>query len=289
MANKSHRAKLKSLSHGRPPIATRPKTISRKATRAVIRAHHVLEKRKAKALAAGDISTAETLTQQSTEHGGIQQYQQASLIGQSSSRGGDSSKLLMEWLKPVLPSLKDKIASGQGLRMLEIGALSTTNACSRSHVFEMTRIDLNSQAKGIEQQDFMDRELPANRSDMFDIISLSLVLNYVPDPAGRGEMLRRTTKFLRKALYSDSPSEPFPSLFLVLPAPCVINSRYLDEARLGEIMESLGYMMMERKLTNKLVYYLWRLDHNRTTKAKIFKKMEVNPGKARNNFAIVLQ
>ncbi|RFU35874.1 hypothetical protein B7463_g527, partial [Scytalidium lignicola] len=289
MTNKSYRPKLKLLSHSRPLVANRPSSISRKATRALIRAHHVLEKRKAKALAAGDLATAEALSQQSSAQGGIQNYQQASLIGQSNSRGGDSSKLLMEWLMPVLPGLKDKATKGQCLRMLEVGALSTTNTCSRSCAFEMTRIDLNSQAKGIEQQDFMDREPPADQGDTFDIISLSLVLNYVPDPVGRGEMLRRTVTFLRKGHDLEFAKDLFPSLFLVLPAPCVTNSRYLDEAKLSEIMESLGYAMVKRKLTNKLVYYLWVLNHDQIPKVKNFKKVEVKPGKSRNNFAIVLQ
>ena len=69
--------------------------------------------------------------------------------------------------------------------MLEVGALSTSNACSRSGLFEIERIDLNSQAEGITQQDFMERPLPKDSSEQFEIISLSLVLNYVPDAIGK--------------------------------------------------------------------------------------------------------
>lgn len=289
MAKKTSRTKLKSLSQGRPPITTQSSSISRKATRTLIRAHHVLEKRRARALAAGDIATAEVLAQQSATQGGLEKYQQASLIGQSNNRGGDSSKVLMDWLKPTLPDLKELASKDRSLRMLEIGALSTTNCCSRSHAFNMTRIDLNSQAKGIEQQDFMDRELPDSAAEMFDIISLSLVLNYVPDAVGRGEMLRRTVKFLRKEQCPPSAEKFFPALFLVLPAPCVTNSRYLDETKLGEIMDGLGYSLVERKLTNKLVYYLWHLDNETTPRSRSFKKTEVKPGKSRNNFAIIMQ
>lgn len=86
----------------------------------------------------------------------------------------------------------------------------------------------------------------------------------------------------------DSEQRISGTLFLVLPAPCIANSRYMDEARLGAIMTSLGYTMLQRKQTAKLVYYLWRLEGAaRDAKAK-FPKLEVNPGAGRNNFSIVL-
>lgn len=173
--------------------------------------------------------------------------------------------------------------------MLEIGALSTTNACSRSGLFEMERIDLHSQAEGIKQQDFMERPLPANDAEKFDIISLSLVLNYVPDALGKGEMLLRTLKFL-KAPNQSGVSEFFPSLFLVLPAPCLANSRYMDEVRMEAIMESLGYVKVRSKMSSKLVYSLWRVELLTSTKQTLsFKKVEIRTGKTRNNFSIVLK
>ena len=177
--------------------------------------------------------------------------------------------------------------------MLEVGALSTTNACSRSGIFEIERIDLNSQAKGIMQQDFMERPLPKDSSEQFDIISLSLVLNYVPNAAGRGEMLERTLQFLRNPSFSElgqNLTASFPSLFLVLPVSCVTNSRYLDESRLEAIMGSLGYDKVHQKLTNKLAYYLWKAtDLVPKKRTESFKKVEVRAGKTRNNFAIVLK
>ena len=129
----------------------------------------------------------------------------------------------------------------------------------------------------------MQRPLPAYESDKFDVISLSLVLNYVPDPAERGEMLRRAALFLR-----EGTDGLFPSLFLVLPLPCIANSRYLDEKRLAEVMISLGYVQVRRKLSQKLIYGLWRLGARQKEGLK-WKKEEVNPGKNRNNFAITLK
>lgn len=276
--------KTKSLSHGRPPVVQKAKaSLSAKATRTLIRSHHRLHKDLAQALKNGDARSAAALKRQIEEKGGLQSYQQASIQGQSGDRGGDTSKLLMEWLP------KDLLKEGTKLRMLEVGALSINNACSKSGSFDMTRIDLNSQSPGISQQDFMERPLPTDSKEKFDIISLSLVLNYVPEAVGRGNMLRRTCQFLLSEpsiALTDEQSNFFPSLFLVLPAPCITNSRYLDEKLLKQVMESLGYSLIKRKLSTKLIYYLWKWNAA-TTKAR-FHKREVNPGRTRNNFCIIL-
>jgi len=290
MASKKKHVKLKSLSQGRPPTAKPLRSLSSKATRTLIRSHHTLQKQRAKALADGDEAKAAAIAQQIEARGGIEGYQHASLIGQSSDRGGDSSRILMDWLAPVVPTLKEHASNGQQMRMLEVGALSTTNACSKSRLFEMERIDLNSQAEGIMKQDFMERPLPRDAKEKFDVISLSLVLNYVPDAIGKGDMLLRTLEFLQPPHYVEGGiQEFFPALYLVLPAPCVTNSRYLDENKLETIMESLGYTMVKKKLSNKLVYYLWKLASRGPQRRTAFKKVEIRSGKDRNNFAIVLK
>ena len=195
----------------------------------------------------------------------------------------------MNWLEPVVPSLKGRVEEGKPLRMLEVGALSVNNACSRSKLFEVERIDLNSQAEGILQQDFMERPLPKDGSERFNIISLSLVLNYVPDAVGKGKMLLRTLEFLSSSSNTEGLGLFFPALFLVLPAPCITNSRYVDATKLEAIMESLGYVAIKKKLSNKLVYYLWRMDAPVAKPTASFKKVEIKSGKDRNNFAIVLK
>jgi 25S rRNA (adenine2142-N1)-methyltransferase len=292
MANKKKRIKLKSLSQGRPPTVKPARSVSSKATRNVIRTYHTLEKERAKALAAGDDAKAVALAKEIELQGGIEGYQRASLIGQTKERGGDSSRVLMEWLEPTIPALKELSAEGKlgkPIRMLEVGALSVSNACSKSRLFDIERIDLSSQGEGITEQDFMERPLPQDGMEQFDIISLSLVLNYVPDPVGRGRMLLQTLKFLTARRYAGQLGDFFPSLFLVLPAPCVTNSRYLDETRLEAIMESMGYVNVRKKLSNKLVCYLWRLEASLAKKTLNFKKQEIRSGKSRNNFAIVLR
>jgi len=291
MAQKSNSKNKVSLARGRPPGSHGGvhKSISAKVTRTLIRSYHRLHKALADAEKSGDRQRVESLREQIELQGGLEKYQQASLQGQAIDRGGDSSKLLLDWVNPLLADKKTR------LRLLEVGALSTSNACSRSSLFSVTRIDLNSQAKGIQQQDFMERPLPTSNEEKFDMLSLSLVVNYVPDPTGRGEMLRRTCKFLNvdnQLQHGETGvRQVTPSLFLVLPAPCIFNSRYMDETRLIEIMESLGYHMDERKLTAKLIYYLWSYNPTRPGRnlhAK-FPKKEVNPGAKRNNFSIVLE
>lgn len=276
------------LSHTRPHNLKPAPSLSSKTTRTLVRSHHTLRKKLASALAKGDAASIEALQNEIDSSGGLRRYQEASIQGQSVQRGGDSSKVLVEWLLESMPeNAADR--NGKKLKMLEVGALRTDNACSRAGFLDVERIDLHSQHPDINEQDFMERPLPevnTSGDQHFDVVSLSLVLNFVSDPAGRGEMLRRVTAFLR--CDPEHSTGILPALFLVLPAPCVTNSRYLDEERLEAIMQNLGYTMAKRKMSAKLVYYLWRYNEAVGDCIKSFKKEELRSGKSRNNFAIVL-
>ena len=182
------------------------------------------------------------------------------------------------------------------LRMLEVGSLRVDNACARSGLFEMDRIDLHSQHKDIVEQDFMQRPIPdSTELDEvgFDVVSLSLVVNYVGDAIQRGEMLKRVERFLRRQEASSSSQQwqtKFsPGVFLVLPAPCVSNSRYLDEDRLEAIMVALGYEMVKKKLSSKLVYCYLRFAGRESSVNLRFEKAELRTGRNRNNFAIIVR
>lgn len=279
-------SRIKSLASSRPPTARSSRTMSRKASRTLINTHHQLDKQRRQAAAKSDKVAEARITAELEKLGGIDQYQKASLQGQSLDRGGDTSKVLIQWL-PVT-ELKKR---NERLRMLEVGSLSTRNACSTSGIFSMQHIDLNSQEPGIQQQDFMERPLPKDESEIFDIISLSLVLNFVPEADGRGEMLLRTLSFLREA--SETPSKTstglFPCLFVVLPRSCVDNSRYFTDARFDELMAILGYSRMKTKMTQKLAYSLWKRIGPSSRKLANFSKKEINPGRTRNNFVMSLK
>lgn len=289
--------KKASLKAGRPPTAKHKfKKMSSKATQKTIVAFHQLNKDLAKAKAEKDVAKLKIIKTQMENLGGLKAYQAASIQGQSADRGGDSSLVLMKWLEPILGDLRsltqiEAADPDQGkFSMLEVGALSTKNACSKSGVFDITRIDLNSQAPGIQQQDFMARPLPTHSLDTFDVISLSLVLNFVPSASSRGEMLRRTTAFLRSRETTSLALQDYTGLlFLVLPASCALNSRYFNDERLMLIMASLGYVMLQRKQTAKLVYYLWQLrDEPAAPEKQMFGKEKVRDGPGMNNFYVEL-
>lgn len=294
----------KALSNGRPPLAKHPadiKSMSSRTSRTVINTHHRLQKDHALALRNGDHEKAKELERKIEANGGIKKYQAASIQGQASDRGGDSSKVLVEWLEQhqILRSdSRNKDARDAGdlnpnrppYRVLEIGALSTKNEISKHpQDLEVVRIDLNSQSPGIQQQDFMERPLPKRLDEFFDIISLSLVLNYVPQPVQRGEMLKRVCQFFRSQTAITKDSALLPALFFVLPLACVTNSRYMDEDLLLRIMGSLGFGMLQRKFTGKLCYYLFRWGGRPDGKGEKFAKKVIKEGPGMNNFSIVVE
>lgn len=205
------------------------------------------------------------------QRGGLHVYQMASTVGQNEQRGGDSLKRLVLWFKELGRTARD---------LLEIGCLSPHNAILTSGMFgQVQRIDLNSQNPKILQQDFMQRPLPTLDKERFDVISCLLVLNFVPTPAQRGEMLKRMTQFLRK------PAVGASSLFLVLPLPCVSNSRYFDAAVLGDIMQNLGFSEVRYYEAKKVAYWLYDWKDVPQTK-KGLKKKEIHSGAKRNNFYV---
>ncbi|KAF2446255.1 hypothetical protein P171DRAFT_430445 [Karstenula rhodostoma CBS 690.94] len=283
----------KTLSHGRPPVSKPKERMTSQRSRTIIRTHHRLHKEHASAVKKGDTKLAENITKAIEENGGLEVYQAASKQGQSKDRGGDSSKVLVDWLRGanVLDRTKETVDGDDAysvLRCLEIGALSTSNEISKyPKRIEMTRIDLNSQGAGIKKQDFMERPLPNSASERFDLISLSLVLNYVPDPSQRGEMLKRITQFLRHTVTNQKiNASVLPALFLVLPLPCVDNSRYLDEQLLLRIVTNLGFKLTNKKKTPKLCYYLFSLAG--TSNSAKTQKKKVRDGPAMNNFCIIV-
>lgn len=283
----------KTLASGRPP-ASRPKErMTSERSRSIIRTHHTLQKDHAAAVKRGDAEAADQLALAIEKNGGIKAYQAASKQGQAKDRGGDSSKVLVDWLlqsRIIDPKSRHRVhAAKSSLECLEVGALSANNEISKYQtVVRMRRIDLNSQGPGIEKQDFMERPLPTTEDERFDIISLSLVLNYVPDATRRGEMLKRLTKFLRSpCVHEDGTTAFLPCLFFVLPLSCVENSRYMDESLLLQIMASLGFTKRYSKNTSKLCYYLFSWTGVVSAVEIGKKKIRDRPGM--NNFSIIMQ
>ncbi|MCJ1318313.1 hypothetical protein MMC15_003641 [Xylographa vitiligo] len=303
MGAKKRRSKRPNLlSHTRPQNLQPPPPLSSRAARNVIRKHHNLQKQLSKAVMTKNVSLAISLQSQIDAAGGLSTYQHASIWGQSTTRGGDSSKVLMEWLTPLLKGNLAHVTtqSHKKLRLLEVGALSVENVCSRSGFFDVERIDLHSQHADILEQDFMKRPIPEKEllhEEGFDLVSLSLVVNYVANAKERGDMLRRVGSFMRlrhdiqriEEWRTGTIGGVLPALFLVLPAPCVLNSRYLDEETLERIVINEGYELVRKKLSKKLVYYLWRFKGDEESQRQSISRVELRPGGARNNFSIVMR
>ena len=328
---KASKSRQKLLSSSRPRVsasnassASKASNLSSKATRSVIRTHHTLQKQLAQAIAADDEEKARALEERLEANGGLKLYQLASAQGQSKERGGDTSRVLVEWLREdgVLPKAPQTRKAGsdgcaenvgvvQQLRILEVGALSTQNALNIPAATKVRRIDLHSQHPEIEEVDFMllDAQGEWEGERGYDVLSLSLVVNFVGDPRARGEMVRHTVAFLRHKSEGNHGLESqgsnreklLPALFLVLPLPCVDNSRYLTEEHLTAMMESLGYEKTRMKRSGKLYYSLWQLSPPTGADCKIsersvgnekkkvvFRKEELRKGKDRNNFCIIL-
>jgi 25S rRNA (adenine2142-N1)-methyltransferase len=181
---------------------------SHKATQARISSYHTLLKRKHQlerdlrrdndddhaAQLEGQLAAIEA---QLEDLGGLESYQAASIKGQSRDRGGDSAKVFIAWLKElgyhkldlklrsVASRYADRLATALIISLLEIGALTPDNYDSCAKWIDNEPIDLHSQHPSITEQDFFER--PIDPANLFDLISCSLVLNFVPDPRQRGQ------------------------------------------------------------------------------------------------------
>lgn len=185
------------------------------------------------------------------------QYQATSLRAQRNRhKGGDTSKVLVEWLRELNYHKADRPVS-----LLDVGCLDPLgNHYARKgndKWIKAVGIDIRRASPGVLQQDFMERPMPSAIKDKFDIISLSLVLNFVPTPKARGDMLKRTIAHLR-----NDPNLPS-LLFIVLPTPCIAHSMHTDSDHLCKLLNACGYELQpvrsRHSNSGKLSYYLFRL------------------------------
>lgn len=250
-------------------MAKKPSLTGKKITgikpekaRKLIRKFHVLLKAQVTAKAEGNTSRHSEIQTEIDKLGGLHTYQLASISGQSRQRGGDSSKVLVQWL-----------ASSPKTSLLEVGCLKVDNECARSKMFEPhVRIDLNSQHPQILRQDFMTM----SETRKFGVISLSLVVNYVPHSNIRGKMLLKAWRML----------EPDGKLFFVLPRACVDNSRYCNLEVISAITRRVGFTETETQKTSKLVY--WLFSKTDPVNTKNISKHKVRDGPNMNNFSITI-
>ncbi|KAF8519314.1 nucleolus protein [Hysterangium stoloniferum] len=255
----------------------------------LIRRFHVLLKRRERLITVETSPKSRELidiNKEIEDLGGLETYQKMSVRGQSDERGGGSERILINWLqeqrKQSRTSTDKSSLSLTFLRLLEVGALKPDNYASAASWIDCKPIDLHSRHPLIEEQDFLKMDAGKNRK-LWSVISLSLVINFVPNPHDRGKMLSLAHEFLSDSGY----------LFVALPLPCVVNSRYLDFDRLISMMTTLGFSLLKErwKTGGKMAYWLFQKSSPPPVvkMTEMFsKKIVVREGKNRNNFAILL-
>eukprot|EP00698_Gefionella_okellyi_P013094 TRINITY_DN3564_c0_g1_i2.p1 TRINITY_DN3564_c0_g1~~TRINITY_DN3564_c0_g1_i2.p1 ORF type:complete len:184 (-),score=26.74 TRINITY_DN3564_c0_g1_i2:292-843(-) len=159
--------------------------------------------------------------------------------------------------------------------VLDVGALTNHYLPYQSWI-KSTAIDLEPRHPTVRRCDFFD--FPVVESQ-FDVIVLSLVLNFVPRHSMRGEMLVRCRTMLKANGF----------LFLILPLACVSNSRFLTRESFQHLMTGLHFELVSVKESRKLVYYMFKLplkpDH---LSSCVVKRKVISDGAGKNNFSISL-
>ncbi|KAG1730599.1 nucleolus protein [Suillus lakei] len=248
------------------------------SSRTVIRRFHVLLKKQGqlKNAPSTNVEALGEIEHQINELGGLATYQRMSSVGQGNDRGGGSEKVLIQWLIDM--GLRKRDNKGK-LRLLEVGALKPDNYRTCMSWIDTTPMDLRSRHPSILEQDFLLMDEDENRGK-WDIVSLSLVVNFVPDPRDRGRML----------CLAHSMLSPDGLLFLALPLPCVENSRYLTFDKLQSLMNVLGFTEVQRKWKKggKMAYWLYRKSERDHDPLDEYRKKNVCRQGDRNNFAILL-
>ncbi|KAF9646839.1 nucleolus protein [Thelephora ganbajun] len=254
-------------------------------TRSVIRKFHVLLKSRRKFEGRpSDKRELDAIDEQISSLGGLEAYQGMSKQGQSAERGGGTETVLIDWLKDIVKD--NPLVDGQKLRLLEVGALEADNYRGCFSWIENTPIDLNAQDPSIRQQDFR-RMSEGENTCKWDVLSLSLVLNFVPDPRERGRMLRLAHLFLGSSRMHSG------LLFVTLPLPCVQNSRYLTLSHFEGLMKRVGFEKVKERwrVGGKMGYWLFRKVNPTSLEVAtcVYEhKSILRSGKMRNNFAILL-
>jgi 25S rRNA (adenine2142-N1)-methyltransferase len=214
---------------------------------------------------------------------GIDKYQMASRAGESKNGGVDCSA----WVSlEIAGSWPQGRSHPDSLSLLDIGAIvprfSSSLPGGRGITLDVTSIDLNPQDPSghVERADFFNFAVAAEKNGAtFDVLVLSLVLNFVPLPSNRGKMLSLAHRIASSGGL----------LFLVLPLACLTNSRYCDEALLANILAAVGWSVTKASHTDKLARFVCKKAVSLPGKAEhAHVRRIIRGGASRNNFLVLL-
>lgn len=250
------------------PVTERAMKVN-KDTQKIISSYHTLTKSLAVAKSNKSNNTVEAIEKELEDMGGLPLYQQASLKGGNLEKGFGA---VGRWLEKAVKEFPLKRI--QKLKVLDVGAI-TGQVYEKMKYMNVTSIDLNSQSPLVLQQDFFLRPIPDSDNDKFDLLCLSLVLNFVVEPALRGKMIGLTRDHLTEGGY----------LYIVLPLPCLENSRYLKHKGFTDLVESIGFSSLKHHHSKKLAFYLFKMEERPEIEVVTAKKQVAN-GTKRNNFSI---
>eukprot|EP00118_Oscarella_pearsei_P002387 m.10433 g.10433 ORF g.10433 m.10433 type:complete len:237 (+) comp22294_c0_seq2:145-855(+) len=207
--------------------------------------------------------------------GGVKEYQLASKRGEKRTHNFDTSK----WVKELLEKYSiEPSHPGTRLNLLDVGALDL-NYRKEVKWIECTPIDLHPHKTGIMKRDFLSMNATVDGS--FDVIVLSLVLNFEGDAEKRGKMLQ----IAGDLLHSSSGH-----LFVVLPKACITKSRYLTDAHFRSILQAIGFELVTQHFSRKLALYMFKkcAPDTKNTRLPPIHKSLLRSGSSRNNFSITL-
>nr|XP_006815120.1 PREDICTED: 25S rRNA (adenine(2142)-N(1))-methyltransferase-like [Saccoglossus kowalevskii] len=169
------------------------------------------------------------------ELGGLETYQITSKLGEYRHGNTNTATWVAKHLKTCYICTELK---GEKIHLLDVGALDLNY--KKYFWIKCTAIDLNPQHRKIIKADFL--QFQSDECAVYDVLVLSLVINFVGDPLKRGRMLIKAQVLLKQKGY----------LIIVLPLACLENSRYITANILYEMLQTLGFDITKIHNSKKL-------------------------------------
>lgn len=216
--------------------------------------------------------------------GGLAEYQAASRSGEVHGGGFNAS----QWVVRELEEHSVRHTSGaKAISILDVGSIVARfpPEITRSDgmvALNVRSIDLSPQDEVVERADFFDVAAAGIAEGVkYDVIVLSLVVNFVSSPQLRGEMLVRTHALLAETGLC----------YCVLPAATVTNSRYFNEDRFRQTLAAAGLGVVRLCKSAKLMTVVCKRAvpaRDAETLRLVSTKRMLHHGTGRNNFCIIL-